>query len=353
VERGFDEFEVVFDAAPDGIVVVDAEGVIREINPAALAMLGHDRTELLGAPVERIIPTGTRDRHVGLRVGYMEHPTARAMGLGRELEALRADGRRLPVEVSLSPCSTPRGTFVIAIMRDISERRRLRNLGVGTLRAAEEERARIARELHDDTAQLLAALLVRLRVLGRTDDVARRGVLIDEMHEELQALVEGVRRIARGLRPPALEDVGVEAAIRAHVRRTFEGGATKVELSLEPVDAHLSPEGQLVAYRVVQEAVTNAFRHSGAARIRVTLGVEEGQVVARVEDDGRGFDAEERMLEGRGLGLLGMDERARIAGGVFAVRSVPGGGCVVELRIPPAAPAVLDTAPGEEAHHGR
>ncbi len=343
MERGFHEFEVIFEAAPDGIVVVDAEGVIREMNPAALSMLGHRRGELLGSPVERIIPGGSRERHEGLRAEYMAHPTSRPMGLGRELEALRADGRRLPVEVSLSPCRTPEGTFVIAIMRDISERRRLRNLGEGTLRAAEEERARIARELHDDTAQLLAALLVRLRVLGRTDDVDRRSALIEEMHEELQALVVGVRRIARGLRPPALEDVGVEAAIRAHVRRTFEGGGTTVDLALEPVDAHLTPEGQIVAYRVVQEAVTNAFRHAGARRLRVAVKVHDGEVWARVEDDGQGFDAEAMLLEGRGLGLLGMEERARIAGGVLEVRSVPGQGCVVELRIPAA---------GEGVRHG-
>jgi len=330
----FTGFRAVFEAAPDGIVVVDAAGRIREVNPEALAMLGYDRDELLGAPVERVVPAEVRSRHVALRDGFMESPHTRGMGAGLDLRAVRKDGRQLPVEVSLRPCITPEGRFVIATMRDVSERKRLQNLGTGALRAAEEERERIARELHDDTAQCLAALLVRLELLQRSGQPEQRQRLMDEMHHDLQEAVEGVRRIARGLRPPALADVGVEAAIRSQVRSLFQLSPVEVTVELGRVGERLHPEAQLVVYRVVQEALTNVVRHSGARRVGVTLTLEGGEVVASVEDDGEGFDPEGLFLEGGGLGLLGMHERARIVGGYLRIRSSPGEGSQVTLRVP-------------------
>jgi PAS domain S-box-containing protein len=337
-EARFADYRAIFDASPDGIVVVDASGTVVEVNPKALAMLGYEREEMLGASVEQVVPPSVRGRHVDLRERYMERPVARPMGADLDLRAARKDGREFPVEVALRPITTPEGRFVISVMRDTSRQRRLETLGTGSLRATEEERQRIARELHDDTAQTLAALMIRLRVLARTPDEEARARIHDELHESLEAAVEGIRRIARGLRPPALEDVGVEAAVRAHLRRTFEGTGIEVETELDAVDDRLDAEGQLVVYRVVQEALSNVMRHARAGRVRVRLGVEhEGthaHVVAEVEDDGTGFDAEGAFLQGRGLGLVGMDERARIAGGRLTMASAPGEGCLVRLRIP-------------------
>jgi PAS domain S-box-containing protein len=325
---------LVFEAAPDGILIVDGEGTIREANPQAARMLGYDPGELEGMEVERLVPTSLRGAHHSQREEYMADPHPRPMGVGLALKALRKDGRELPVEISLSPCSTAEGRFVIAVVRDVSERNRLRALGAGTLRAAEEERRRIARELHDDTAQYLAALLVRLHVLRRTEDPEGRRVLLDEMQEELSAAVEGVRRISRGLRPPALEDVGVEAAIRSHVRSMAEVSDLSVELTLDQANRVTDPEVQLVVYRVVQEAMTNVVRHADADRAQIVLDRDGEELVVRVADDGRGFDADQVLLDGRGLGLLGMDERARLVGGRLKVTSEPGRGTRVELRLP-------------------
>lgn len=333
-ERPLLSHQIVFEAAPDALLVVDAEGVVRDANEQAVSLLGYGREAMLGMRVERFVPEASREAHVRQRTAYMDQPRARPMGIGMELRALRADGRKVPVEISLSPCSTPEGRFVIVAIRDVSERKRLRQLGAGTLRAAEEERRRIARELHDDTAQCLAALLVRLRVLRRTGDPDARERLLDEMHDELADAVEGVRRISQGLRPPALEDVGIEAAIRSHVRGHLTRSDLDVDLAMEGVQDLTDEEGQLVIYRVVQEAMTNVVRHADARSARIQIRRDGDDIRVSVRDDGRGFDADGLFLQERGLGLLGMDERARLAGGHLEVRSAPGEGTEVELVVP-------------------
>ena len=334
----FDEFEIIFEASPDGIVVVDERGLICAVNPRALSTLGYSRDEVMGEPIEILVPPDVRGRHVALRDRFMERPASRPMGADLNLRAVRKDGREFPVEVALRPVTTEQGRFVVAVIRDTSRERRMHTLGTGTLRATEEERQRIARELHDDTAQSLAAMMIRLRILARTRDEEVRARIHAELQEGLESLVEGVRRIARGLRPPALEDVGVEAAIRAYVRQLFEHEEVQPELHLQPVGDRLDMEGQLVVYRVVQEALSNVMRHALASRVEVRLELEgEGShahVMATISDDGCGFDAEGRFLAGAGLGLIGMDERARIAGGRLTIASGPGEGCLVRLRIP-------------------
>ncbi|MEX2529957.1 MAG: PAS domain-containing sensor histidine kinase [Gemmatimonadota bacterium] len=334
----FDDFEIVFESSPDGIVVVDERGVICAVNPRVLSTLGYTREELIGEPIEIMVPPDVRGRHVALRDRFMERPASRPMGADLDLRAVRKDGREFPVEVALRPASTDRGRFVIAVMRDASRERRIQRLGTGTLRATEEERQRIARELHDDTAQSLAATMIRLKVLARTQDEEDRARIHAELQEGLESLVDGVRRIARGLRPPALEDVGVEAAIRSYVRQLLAHESVETDLRLERVGDRLDLEGQLVVYRVVQEALANVVRHAQATRVEVRLELEgEGphaHVVATVTDDGKGFDAEGTFMAGAGLGLIGMDERARIAGGRLTIASAPGEGCLVRLRIP-------------------
>ncbi len=330
-------YRSVFQAAPDGILVVDGDGRIREANPAAEEMFGWDAAELRGRQIETLVPEHARDVHVEERHGFFDDPHARPMGIGMELHGRRKDGSVFPVEISLSPLPTDEGTMVISTVRDVTERRRLREFGAGALQAAEDERRRIARELHDDTAQRLAGLLVRLRLARRTEDPERRDSLLEEAREEILASAEAVRRIARGLRPPALEDAGLATALRWHVRHQIEPADLEVEvhLDLDPVDELLDDDAKLALYRIVQEALSNVVRHASARKVQVRLVADGTEVVAEVTDDGRGFEMEgpvER-LEG-GLGLLGMKERATAVGGDLEIASVPGEGTRVRARIP-------------------
>lgn len=327
-------YRQVFEASPDGIVIVDREGTIREVNPRAEEMFGYPREELLGREVEMLVPDASRSVHRRERDRYVEDPAPRPMGAGRELEGRHRDGTVFPVEISLSPVRTETGELVIATVRDLRRRQRLRDFGADALGAAEEERQRIARELHDDTAQRLSALLVRIRAESRGGDGDSHPFL-EELRSEILEITEGVRRIARGLRPPALQDAGLGAALQSHVRAVADGASADVDLSVDRVDEILDQDAKLALYRIAQEALSNALRHSGAERVEVVVREREGGALLEVRDDGRGFDVRHvPEAEGRGLGILGMHERAHGAGGQLEIESAPDRGTTVRAVVP-------------------
>ncbi|MDX1395536.1 MAG: PAS domain-containing sensor histidine kinase [Gemmatimonadota bacterium] len=329
------EFRAVFEGAPDASIIVDPDGRIVAANDEAERLFGVDRKTLIGLAVERLVPEESRARHGELRGAYTEDPVKRPMGMGRELHARRADGHLVPVEIGLSPVVVEHGRYILAVIHDITERRRLRAFGSGVLQGAEEERQRIARELHDETAQNLAALVLRLQMARRTDDPADRDRHLRQLHEDMLRASEGVRRILRGLRPPLLEESGLVPALRAHARSVIGTGDLEISFEAVDVDHHLTSDERLALYRIVQEALSNIVRHAKATGVRVRIAEEVGMIAVDVEDDGVGFDPQgPEPSAGRGLGLLGLMERAAIIGGVARVESAPGEGTRIAVRIP-------------------
>jgi two-component system sensor histidine kinase UhpB len=174
--------------------------------------------------------------------------------------------------------------------------------------------------------------MLRLRMVER--DAEKRGIALglDGFRDELAELGEGVRRIARGLRPPELEDAGLVAALRAHARALRDGSGLIVDVEADAVDDLLDANERLVLYRIVQEALSNVVRHSGAATARVSLSRGDEGVVVRIRDFGRGFVAGTASTTlGGGLGLLGMQERAAGVGGRVSVRSEIGQGTEITV----------------------
>jgi PAS domain S-box-containing protein len=327
------DFRAVFDAAADGMFLVGTDGRIREANRELERQFGYGPGELQGEPVESLVPPRLRGDHGWLRKSYQELPNARPMGVGLELRGLRKDGTEFPIEISLSPHGADGELLTICMVRDMTERNQLRNLGIAAIQGAERERRRIAQELHDDTAQLLSALMLRLKLLIEEDDADRRSEMGQSFRDDLRGAAEGVRRIARGLRPPALEDAGVVTALRGHASSFFEGTDLTWDLHADAVD-HLLEEGQkLVLYRVVQEAMSNVVRHAQASSIEVLVRLDGNRVVASVRDDGVGFDVERVIASGEGLGLLGMRERALGVGGQIECRSKIGEGTKILLTL--------------------
>jgi two-component system, NarL family, sensor histidine kinase UhpB len=216
--------------------------------------------------------------------------------------------------------------FLRMLRRLEAERRRA---GSAALRAQEEERARVARDLHDEVNQSLTGLLLRLEALREAAPPALEPELADTKALANQAMRE-LLSLARQLRPTALDDLGLAAAIAGQVDRIGDSGIG-AELREEGDLSDLDGDVQLVVYRVAQEALSNAVRHSGAERIAVALRRSGRGAELEVADDGRGFAFEESE---RGLGIAGMRERALLIGAELTIESRPGQGTTVRLFVP-------------------
>jgi two-component system, NarL family, sensor histidine kinase UhpB len=243
-------------------------------------------------------------------------PLARLTGFMRDVDPLRP-GSRVPREDADPEIAELTAAFNEMIERLESERR---DSGLRALAAQEGERRRIALELHDEVGQALTAAMLRLE-----------GAEMAEAKEGLREALEEVREIARRLRPEALDDLGLSNALRALVASLARTSRLDVTPEIQPDLPPLSPEQELVVYRVAQEALTNAVRHAGAAGVRFSLTTAPGEVVLAVEDDGSGFDQAAASL---GSGIRGMRERALLVRARLEVESAPGRGTAVCLRVP-------------------
>jgi two-component system, NarL family, sensor histidine kinase UhpB len=221
--------------------------------------------------------------------------------------------------------------FLRMMRRLEAERRRA---GSAALHAQEEERARVARDLHDEVNQSLTGLLLRLEAAREAAPPELEGELAETKALANQAMGE-LLSLARQLRPTALDDLGLAAAIEGQVGRL--GGEIETGLEVEGDFSDLGGDAQLVVYRVAQEALSNAARHSGAGRVEVRLRrTEGGGVLLEVGDDGRGFAFDESE---RGLGIGGMRERALLIGAELTIESRPAKGTTVRLDVPGESPA--------------
>jgi two-component system sensor histidine kinase UhpB len=250
-------------------------------------------------------------------------PLQRLAGTMRAVDPL-APGRRSELAQASGEVAELAGAF--DEMLDRLERER-RDSARRALAAQEDERRRIARELHDEVGQALTAVVLQLdrAQAGAGGEVAER---MREAREAARATLEEVRAIARNLRPEALDELGLAAAVRQLCAEAERAGVI-VEREIAS-DLRLAPDAEVVVYRVAQEALTNALRHSGAERIDLVLErADAGGAELRVADDGRGLDGSEE-----GAGLRGMRERALLAGGVLDVGAAPAGGALVTLRLP-------------------
>ncbi len=222
------------------------------------------------------------------------------------------------------------------LMEELAQREALRGqLLERVLGAQEEERHRIARELHDEAGQALTSLMVGLRLIekeaDRPESILTR---LAELKRMTDGVLEDLHRLAMDLRPTSLDHLGLVAALRQYAQEYSRQHGLSVQFETVGLDGErLPPEVETALYRIVQEALTNVVRHAQATRADVLLERRGNRVVAIVEDDGAGFDPDAAVQNGR-LGLFGMRERAEMLGGTLAVESVPGAGTTVFVEIP-------------------
>jgi two-component system sensor histidine kinase UhpB len=243
----------------------------------------------------------------------------------REIDPL-APGRRVDVGEAGADVTDLARAFNAMLDRLEQERR---ESGRRALSVQESERRRVARELHDEVGQTLTAMLLQVEGLATAVPDSAQAQL-DELRETARTGAEEVRRIAQRLRPEALEELGLQAAMLALLDGVAAQARLRTHHQIER-DLPLNPEDELVVYRVAQEALTNVVRHAQASNVSLSLSADDGAVVLRIGDDGRGIAPE---LLDSSYGIRGMRERALLIGATLDVRSRLGEGTTVELVVP-------------------
>ena len=339
------------DSVMDGIVAVDQSMAILLFNPAAERMFGRKASEVIGKPLDMLIPERQRAvhrNHVG-RFSTTEAQT-RSMAPQLNITGQRGDGSEFPIESTISRSMIGGKLQLTAVLRDITEKRRaeidlseltsqLRSLSASLQSVREQERTRISRELHDELGQQLTGLKLSLSWLGSRlkDGRVVTHEVVGDMRQMLDAAIASVRRISTELRPPALDDLGFAEAVSWQTQEFAKRSNLALTLNL-PGAPYVAPNEVATAlFRIVQESLTNIARHAQATRVKVDLVVQDGRLVLSIQDDGQGFSVKARQA---GVGLVGMRERAISIGAGFKLFSNAGSGTTIVVDMP------LNTPPG-------
>jgi len=331
----------LFESAEDAIWVQNMDGEIIMANEACVKLTGYSRQELTGMNVKEFLSGEAlqRAREVGRRLLRGE-----ALDAPYEQRMTRKDGAEAHLRLSASLITRdgqPKAYQLIA--HDITEEKRMENNLRFYVRqvteAQEEERKRIARELHDETAQELVAASRQLdSLISVPGEVPERDIkLLDGIRAQVDKTLEGVRRFSQDLRPSVIDDLGLLPALDWLVSDLEKQFAIGIGMAVLGPERRFSPEVELVLFRIAQEALRNVWKHSGASRAWLTVEFGNNKTTLAVTDNGKGFEVPRSVADlanvGK-LGLAGMEERARLVGGKLTLESEPGKGTTVTVEVP-------------------
>ena len=342
------EQAALLELTQDSVFVIDMEGTVLFWSRGAEAMLGYSKTQAAGKISHDLLHTEFPEP--------MEEIRAELMRVGHwegDLTTVAQDGKRIVVASrwALQWGKRDQAPRVLVINSDITERKRgeeslvlqreqLRALAERLQVVREEDRKRVARDLHDQIGQILTAIKMDLTWMTRHMPESEVEIFA-RLKESVQSINDGVksvRTICSGLRPGVLDDLGLAAAIEWQASEFATRNSIQCKVSVPPVDLHLDGDRATATFRIFQECMTNVIRHAQAKSVCVDLVQEEESILLVVADDGIGF-SETGLTNGLGsLGLLGMKERAQFCGGDVHIASSPGSGTTVTIRVPVDVP---------------
>lgn len=328
----------------DAIVAIDASHKIVLFNPAAEKMFALKASAVIGQSFDLLIPDRARGRHQGHVENFSSATTgSRTMAPQLEITGRRADGTEFPIESTISKSMIGGKMQLTAVLRDVSEHRKsenelrevnqqLRSLSASLQSVREEERTRIARELHDDLGQQLTGLKLSLSWLGNRIKEGRSTTpdTVDEMRFQLDTAIASVRRLSTELRPLILDDLGFPEAISFQTREFAKHSQLEVTVNLEAADLVEGDEMATALFRIVQESLTNVARHANATQVKIDFVTQGDKLVLTIADNGLGMQGKPRQ---GGIGLVSMRERAIAIGAQFNINSHPGAGTTIEVAV--------------------
>jgi PAS domain S-box-containing protein len=338
-----ERYRELFENAKDAIYVHDLKGTYLKINRAAEELSGYTREEIVGHNYVEFLAA----EHVKfVRQGFCAN-LAQQGETSYEVDVIAKDGRRVPVEVS-SRAIYENGNIVgvQGMARDITERKlaqdTLQMFSRQMIQAQEDERRRIARELHDQIGQILTAVKMNLYTVQQFCRASEAGSYVKENIEAVDETLRLVRDLSIDLRPPVLDDLGLVTALRWYVDRYTQRTGLNVDVVCELPDFNerFSRDLETACFRIAQEALTNVVRHANADEVTVQLNKDGNILVLTVKDNGLGFDPKslrKHSPRAATLGLISMQERAHAAGGTIEIESAHSRGTEIRFTAPLAS----------------
>ncbi len=334
----------LYHLAPVGYCTLDERGQIRQANLAAASMLGLSVGALRDRFLTSLIVREDQDAYYL----YRRQPRPAGQSPSCELRMVKSDGALLWVQLTTMVAEDADGAPELrVVMNDVTQHKQVeadlresvqqsRLLSRRVLEAQETERRRVAMELHDELGQALTAIKINLQVGERFRDQAPGELNAENIRIVDEALLQ-MRRLAYGLRPSMLDDLGLTSALRWMAEQTAQRSGLVIRFEPDLSEARLAPEIEIAVFRIAQEALTNIVRHAHAQNVQMTLQHEGDVLVLNVQDDGCGFDLaamRARAAAGGSMGVLGMEERATLIGAELRIESTAGQGSHLRLRCP-------------------
>lgn len=328
----------VFNNVSDGIIIIDENGIIEKLNPSAERLFDYSAEELIGHSINKLMPEPDRSRHDSYLTNYLSGGKAKIIDTRREVSGLKKDNSIFPMELGVSEFDVDQRHFFIGTVHDITERKKaeeaLRDLSGHLETAREDERTRIAREIHDELGSLLTALKMDLSWLNKQlpPNLSLCHEKIAVMNRHLDDGIGSVRKIIADLRPSILDHLGLLAAIDWKLDEFRQQNGIQCVLTVQENNIVMDEGRDIAVFRIMQEALTNIALHSRATH--VTLDVETGanSLMMKITDNGHGMTKAQMNKTGK-YGILGMYERARHFGGEVAIDSDLGKGTTLVLNM--------------------
>ncbi|HEX2937149.1 MAG TPA: PAS domain-containing sensor histidine kinase, partial [Bacteroidales bacterium] len=324
-----DKFRTIFNASKDGIILLDEDLKILDVNKSLVIKTAYTRQNYIGANSLDFLTTKTAEDTIKWLANLKRSQSVENL----ETELKNSTNTFVPVEISASKITINNKNALLLIIRDISERKKLESkLLKSVINTEERERLRFSQELHDELGPLLSAAKMYVDWLDKPNANISKEELIPDIKTLLEEASQSIRNISFKLSPHILQNYGILEALKAFIGKIKE--VTKLEINITaPEIPRFAEISETVVYRVLCECINNTIKHAKAKSVNIIFAKSSDQLAVNYSDDGIGFDLEKVMSKPKGIGLLNMQSRLKSINGELHIDASPGHGTNIFLKI--------------------